>query len=236
MITAQNGIPVLLPSLDIEALAPLDEAARLIENADDLIFISVNAVNFALKAFNGKMPLSKQTRIAAIGSATASALNATGLAADIVPTSTFNSEALLSLPLYSEMNGRCVVIIKGQGGRDLLFRGLSERGAQVSEVAVYRRVVPQSDPQPVLDMLAQRQLDAATATSEEALANLLAILGDTGSKALQSLPLATISPRLQQCAAQWGFSRAVAANLPSDEAIVDTLNQLLNEETSGRSN
>ena len=70
-----------------------------------------------------------------------------------------------------QINGRLVAIVKGEGGRDLLARGLRRRGAEVIEANVYRRQAPQWTDAMLDDV--RESIDVVTATSAEALDNLL---------------------------------------------------------------
>ena len=57
------------------------------------------------------------------------------------------SESLLDLPGFADLAGRGVLLVKGSGGRELLREALAARGAEVLDVAVYRReaVAPTAD-------------------------------------------------------------------------------------------
>lgn len=83
-----------------------------------------------------------QSRIAAIGPATAKALGEAGIRVNIIPANGFTSEALLET-LSSEMthgtSGRAFAfIISAPGGRQKLFEGLNERHWRARLVLAYR--------------------------------------------------------------------------------------------------
>src|SRR5512134_3033361 len=85
-----GGTPILLPALEIEAVAlDADARARLASDRFDwVIFTSANAVEFALRA----LAPPRVARVAAIGPATASALEARGIGVHAVPRTTTDSE------------------------------------------------------------------------------------------------------------------------------------------------
>ena len=85
---------------------------------------------------------SATTRVAAIGKATAAALAADSLPADIVPEAGFNSEALLAHPDLTLASGARVLIVRGAGGRELLQETFAARGLVVETREVYQRVRP----------------------------------------------------------------------------------------------
>lgn len=225
LLAGQGMVAVLFPTLAIAGLADLKPVVRAFENMDNyqwLIFISANAVNFALQANGGKIPHSNRVHFAAVGQATAHSLKVAGLPVDVVPEQGFNSEALLAMPQMQDLSGQQVLIVRGVGGREELANTLRSRGAQVDYLEVYQRVVPTIDKAPIIELLMQNKLDVVTVTSAEALQNLLTMLGES-HKLLFNLPLIVVSERIKIIAAEMGFKRIVVAEGPSDAAILDTV-------------
>ncbi|MFI3119809.1 MAG: uroporphyrinogen-III synthase, partial [Methylococcaceae bacterium] len=97
------------------------------------------------------------------------------------------------------------------------------RGAEVSYLEVYKRVIPRIDSSPVVELLAQRQLDVITVTSAEALQNLSLMLGKNNNKLLLSVPLVVVSDRIRQQAFDMGFNRITVTDSPIDTAILETV-------------
>ena len=104
-----------------------------------LVFVSTNAVQYAFPLLPDQLPL--DIGVAAIGQATANALDAVGLPATLVPER-MDSEGLLALPELADLRGRHVIVLRGNGGRELLADTLVERGATLQQVEVYRRRLP----------------------------------------------------------------------------------------------
>jgi len=92
-IEGRGGSAIAFPAVEIEPVA-VQAAAVAAADYDLVVFVSVNAVEHGAQ----QVIKSARTRIAAIGRATAAALAAAELAADIVPEAGFNSEALLAHP------------------------------------------------------------------------------------------------------------------------------------------
>jgi uroporphyrinogen-III synthase len=246
LIEQQGGIAVRFPSLEI---VPKDDAGRIkstLANLDKfqwVIFISANAVNFALKANSGKIariiplcpPFSKggdkyppfekggQGGFAAVGQATAQAMKMAGLPVDLVPEQGYNSEALLAMPLLQQVEGQKFLIVRGEGGREQLATTLRSRGAEVDYLEVYKRVIPKIDSLPVAELLEQQRLDVITVTSAEALQNLGLMLGEKNKKLLSIIPLVVVSDRIRCIAADMGFNRIAVTDSPIDAAILDTV-------------
>lgn len=223
LIVEQGGEAIRFPTLEIMALAETDSLINEIANLGGiqwLVFVSANAVNFALKANGGKISRLNPMGIAAVGQATALALKSAGLPVDLMPAQNYSSEALLAMPQWRQVNGQRFLIVRGEGGREELATTLRNRGAEVIYWDVYKRVIPNIDSSEVLGLLRRRKLNAVTVTSGEALQNLLIMLDQHYHHLLFSVPLTVISDRVGQMAVDMGFKQiAVSAN-PSDAAIL----------------
>ena len=228
LITEYGGIAVRFPTLaivDCDDLLAIQKTLSNLEAFDGLIFISANAVNFALKANGGKIGQLKTRQIAAIGKATANALAMAGLCVDLLPENNYNSEALLALPEMQQIQGQQLLIVRGVDGREELANTLRDRGADVHYLNVYKRIIPSINNADIIASLEQNKLDVITATSGETLHNLLIMLGVAHHQQLFTLPLVVVSDRIKQIAVELGFKRIAVANSPSDEAILATINQ-----------
>jgi len=219
LIEAAGGRAIRFPTVEIR---PASESEwlrwRLAEPWDLLVFVSRNAVEHAQPLFPGAQ-LPPEPRLAAVGRATAEALTAAGRPADLVPRGRFDSEALLALPELSDVRGRRVLILRGDGGRALLGETLAARGAEVVYAEVYRRVLPRL---PVAGLLERwrEEIAVATATSDEVLQNLLKLIGAAGQARLLATPLVVVSERTKVLAQDLGFARVGVAERADDEAIL----------------
>jgi len=239
LIRQQGGDAVRFPTLEIEALPVNDGINRKLAILHDyhwLIFVSVNAVDYAVKANNGKIDPFRFSHIAAVGKATVKALQNIGLTVDLLPNQGFNSEALLEMPVLQNMQGLRCLIVRGQGGREKLAETLRYRGARVEYLESYKRVTPEADNSVVTGLLKQNHLAAVTITSCEALENLLRMLDEQSAALVLFVPLVVISHRIRQKAEQFGFKRIAVTENPADTAILKTLTTVINGENSGRSN
>jgi uroporphyrinogen-III synthase len=220
-IDACGGRPLVVPAMEI--LPPSDPAparALLGRKWDIAIYISANAAQFAAAlAVDGTLPPARHT--AAVGRATARILDQLGICPDLVPVR-FDSEGLLALPELNRVAGADILIVRGEGGRPLLGDTLGERGARVHYAEVYRRALPQWDPQPLLARW-ERDVQAVTATSPEVVDNLLTVLGALGRQRLCDTPLVVISERMAQTARALGVQRVERAAGADDESLVQAL-------------
>lgn len=227
LIEECDGVAVRFPTL---AIVPLDDSCTIqntlahLDRYQWLVFISANAVTMHSYYSDGvKIDKFKSVRIAAIGKATAQALALAGLSVDLVPESGYNSEALLAMSQMQQMNGQSCLIVRGKGGREELATTLRSRGATVEYLDVYKRIIPDLDSSQVSLLLAQDKLDVITATSGDALQNLLIMLEEKNHQQLFEVPLVVISNRIRQIAADMGFKRIAVTNSPSDAAILETV-------------
>lgn len=210
LIEAAGGRPILFPAIDIEELS--ERALPPLESFDLAVFVSPTAVECGLKKA-GSWP--KDLPVAAVGKGTRRALEGQGIKDVVAPDAAADSEALLELPAMHDVAGKNIVIIRGEGGRDLLGEKLTERGARVEYAECYRRLPPRTDPAPLLAAWDRAEVDALTATSAEALDHLSAVLGSR----MLGTPLFVTHERIAERAKQAGVREVVLAG-PGDEEMM----------------
>ncbi len=177
LFEAEGALVTRFPALDIRPLpaARAGEAPRgAAADFDLIIFSSANAVRFGAALLEERRDLP----LAAIGPATARALNQAGYRVAVRPAAGFDSESLLSHPQLRSVAGRRVLLVKGQGGRDLLEQELTRRGASVTLAEVYRRECPApgaGELRALESLFERRDIQVITATSAEIGRNLLAL-------------------------------------------------------------
>lgn len=76
-----------------------------------------------------------------------------------------DSEHFLDLPILQDVSQKRVAILRGNGGRELIYQTLSQRGAQVSCREVYRRVELPFSSQEAFPRWQQAQIDTLVITS-----------------------------------------------------------------------
>jgi uroporphyrinogen-III synthase len=168
-----------LPAVEIKALGDRRAlAAQLgsLENFDVIIFTSANAVRFGASFLDQKRDLT----LAALGPATARALNQAGYRVAIQPRDSIDTEGLLLHPRLEHVSGHRVLMIKGGDGRQLLQQELIKRGATVVCADVYERT-PAIPSAAALAAVHERftagDMHVITATSVEVGRNLLMMAG-----------------------------------------------------------
>jgi len=230
LVEQQGWHAIRFPTLQIVAIDKLIIKQQLssLKQYDWLIFISANAVNFALSANNGKIDRFLNCSIAAVGKATEKALKAVGLSVHLMPETQFNTEGLLATPEMNNISSKYCLIIRGKGGRETLANILRGRGAQVDYMEVYTREKPVDYDKTVIRLLQSRKLTAITMSSGEALKNLLAMIDLKWHENLFLVPIIVISKRLKDIAEKSGFKHIVLARSPDDTAITESLGLSIN--------
>ena len=226
LIEAEGGAAVRYPAIVIRPRpdrAAVRAAVGPPDRYDLAVFVSANAARFGADLLGEGRDL----RVAAIGLATAAALTAAGHRVSLMPEEGADSEALLALPQLADLRGQRVLIVRGTGGRELLFAAMTERGAQVQYAEVYTReaAYPSLEKKAELEALwRQGGVKAYTATSVEVLKALVGILTPGCRELLHSTALVTGSQRVAEAAARLGLgSPIVIADSPEDTALVGAL-------------
>jgi len=209
-ISAEGGEPILYPALEI--LEPADPAAARallarVAEFDLVVFVSPTAVRRA-GALRGA-PWPAGLRAAAVGEGTRRALEAAGLRGILAPAGGADSEALLALAELQRVDGARMLIVRGEGGRELLGQTLAARGARVEHAECYRRARPTAPPP-------AGTLDGACVNSSEALENLVALLG--GAR-LRGVPIFVPHERVARRARELALDAPVLAG-PGDAQMV----------------
>jgi uroporphyrinogen-III synthase len=141
---------------------------------------------------------------------------------------TANSEGLLALPELQDVTGKCVLLVKGEGGRDLLRATLAARGAVVRALEVYRRVParPTAEAQSAF-RAALRSPDArpvVAVTSAEVLEALLRLTGAEDAARLRAATLLAPGARVAAVAAAAGWTGPIVqAATAEDDAMLRAL-------------
>jgi uroporphyrinogen-III synthase len=181
LLETEGASTLRLPAIEIKAVGNRRETmAQLgaLDAFDVVIFTSTNAVRFGASLLDQQRGLT----LAAIGPATARALNLAGYRVAVQPRESFDSEGLLEHPRLEHSAGRRILIVKGVGGRPFLEQELAQRGAQVVAAEVYERVPANPSPEllaAVLDAFTLGAVQVITATSLDIAASLLVIAGST---------------------------------------------------------
>jgi uroporphyrinogen-III synthase len=226
-LVARGVDAVAVPLIEIGPPAEpraVSEAWAGLSDRDLVVFVSVNAVErfFAARPADASWP--GGLHAAAPGPGTGASLQKEGVpAAEIVAPAAdaaqLDSESLWQALRETDWNGRSVLVVRGDGGRDWLIDRFVEAGATVEAVAAYRRLPPWLSSEERRRVAAAFAAPAAHAwlfSSSEAIGHLAALDGfaiGPGSRALAT------HPRIAARARQAGFTEVFEVR-PDLDAVV----------------
>jgi uroporphyrinogen-III synthase len=220
-----GGKTVLLPTItiaDMEDQQLIEQVVYELSKFDIAIFVSPNAVEKTVPFIQEVWP--ETTQLVAVGSGTANALQKFDLPISIYPQKNFNSEGLLALPVFQSVLQKQIIVFKGEGGRELLANTLRERGAFVTEIPVYRRMMPE----PLQHF--PSDVDVIICTSNTGLHNLYQMVQYPDRVLLLSKQLLVVSERIATEALQLGFVKNPwVADNATDAAIIAKLIRVTGE-------
>jgi uroporphyrinogen-III synthase len=226
LLEAQGASVERFAAIEIEPIEERREWALRLGDIDQfglIIFTSANAVRYGAALLEQRRDLP----LAAIGPATARALNQAGYRVSVQSTEGADSESLLRHPELNAVAGERVLLVKGRQGRELLEQELARRGALLAVAEVYRRECPRPS---VAEMsalearFAAHEIDAVTATSVEIAANLLALATPRLRRAFDAVHWVVPSARVAESLRAGGVKApSLLARSADDQDLVSAL-------------
>ena len=217
--------PVIRITPPADAYAALDHAIGELHSYHWVIFTSVNGV----KHFFARLAhAEKDTRalgyakVAAIGSATAEALRAYGIHADLVPQE-FRAEAVVD-GLKDILPPRARILLpRAQEARDVLPESLRTYGAMVDVVAAYETVPELDGGAELAARLTNGEIDFVTFTSSSTVKNLVQQLGNITP--LQQVKIACIGPVTADTARNFALEPDIVAETYTIDGLVNAIKE-----------
>ena len=230
LLRDEGAAPLVVPTIEIRPPSDPEPMARALESLkagryDWAVFTSANGVDCtwaALAASGADARAFGASRLAAIGPATARALESRGLRADIVAKE-FRGEGLVAEMLRSQIGRRQerVLLARAARARDLLPDSLRAAGCKVDAVSAYETHPP---PRATIDGLVRDleagHVDAVTFTSSSTVDHLCDLLGAPSIALLARVPrVACIGP----VTADTARARGLRVDVIADEYTVPGL-------------
>lgn len=159
-----------------------------------------------------------------VGAATAQILAEHGLQV-YYPEQGDDSEALLALPQFQQALAAVnpqVLILRGDGGRELLAERLRDQGVQVDYLPLYRRVLPDYPPAALVERVRAERLNALVVSSGQGFVHLRELAAEDWAE-LAQLPLFVPSPRVAEMARAAGAQFVVDCRGASAAALLAAL-------------
>ena len=213
LVNQAGGVAIAFPTIDIVPLVVSD--VRELNKQDMIIFVSRNAVTYFDNTL--KQRLASDVLNIAVGASTAKCMQEHGFNAVIQAPAPAGTESLLAMTELQNVEGKRVLIVRGQDGRELLADSLTERGAITRYLEVYQRAMP---------LVTQNNVEQAALadsiiiSSVNSLDNLCQLVGEI---TIKNKHLIVVSNRIKQYAIGQGFKHIDVADDASDSAVMQQL-------------
>ncbi|BAT53583.1 uroporphyrinogen-III synthase / uroporphyrinogen-III C-methyltransferase [Nostoc sp. NIES-3756] len=231
-LTAFGATVIEMPTLEIvppSSWDELDQAIANISNFDWLILTSTNGVDYFFERLNTQ---GKDTRalaglkIAVVGEKTSQSLKQRGLQPDFIPPNFVADSLVENFP--EALLGKKILFPRVEsGGREILVKELSTKGAEVIEVAAYQSCCPSSIPPAAEQALTNRTIDVITFASSKTVQFFYQlaenIFPNNIANALEEVCIASIGPQTSKtCHTLFG-----RVDLEAQEYTLDGLTQAI---------
>ena len=231
-LTELGACPVEVPTIEIRALedfSDLDSCLRALSQFDWIAFTSANAVRAVcdrLFEIGADIRSLHPVNIAAIGSATSTALMDRGVAADMVSETASSIGLASDLEVYG-IRGKAILLPRSDIATADLPDRLRSKGAVAREVNAYRTVIP-PDSKSVAREAIRNGVHAITFASSSSVENMIKFLdGDISS--LRSVAVACIGPSTAQTAGRYGLKVDIVAKETTSASLAEALVEYFSE-------
>jgi uroporphyrinogen III methyltransferase/synthase len=222
LLNAAGARCLEVPTIEIgppDDFTPLDQALTNLSYYNWLVFTSANGVAAFMNrlfAQGRDVRALGSAKIAAIGPATAQALGAWGLTADVVPAQ-FKAEVLLEALSPHVKPGDKVLLARAQIAREVLPQGLVRLGVEVDVAPVYKaRHVTEIPPEAEI-AFKEGKVDILTFTSSATVHNFANLVGKERFQTMaKTAVVAAIGPITAATLAEYGVTPQVQ---PQDYTI-----------------
>jgi uroporphyrinogen-III synthase len=222
-LQALGATAIAIPAIEIAPPASysvLDQALETLDTFDWLLFTSANAVDvFAARRNTALLP----RHIAAIGPATAKAIEALGLTVDLLPERYVAESFAEALIPYAA--GKRILLIRAEEARDVLPDSLTAAGTDLTIAPAYRNQMPETSIPAVRDLFSRsdKYPDAITLTSASTARSLIALLQAADLTLPGGIALASIGPITSSAIRELGYEPTLEADEATIPALVDAL-------------
>ncbi len=209
-------------------------AENIIDGAQNVaydwaIFTSANTVAFMmerLRYLNLDLRALGGIRLAAVGSATATALTTHNLVADLVPED-FRAEGLIEEFSRQDMTGQKILLPRAREARGILPKRLQEMGADVTIAPMYQNVPANPPIDQIREAFAKDSIDCITFTSGSTVRNFARLMSgeNDSSPGVGSAKIAAIGPVTARAAAKYGLNTDIMPAKSTIVALVESIKQ-----------
>lgn len=193
-----------------------------------IIFVSQPAFEFTDNALSNGWRT--DLHYIAVGKKTAAMAASAGLKNLQHPLFQQNSEGVLALLDHMELVDRQVMIVRGNGGRELLHRRLSDKRANVQYCEAYNRQAVDINITNLYDQWRNHEINCIVITSVEHFIQLEKLMADyTADWRVKSI-FVVFSQRIAEHISAAGCHQVVVCDEPSNAAVVSAISAISKSE------
>lgn len=222
-----GAVTIELPTIAIvppENTELLDQSIRMLSKYEWLIFTSVHGVEFFSKRmFSLGEPIDRlhEAKVAAVGPATATALERLGRKPDYVPEEFLSEHITKGL---GDVNGKRILFPRADIASAKLPELLRKDGATVEEVIAYRTVIPDDLSRDRIQSVLRQPVDVVTFTSPSTVRNLAQAAGPRNVESLlKGVKVACVGPVTAEAAKALGVHVDIVAPNHTIENLVEAI-------------
>ena len=224
-----GGNPIEIPTIKIEKVENNTELENEIKNIKEytyLVLTSKNGVDIFFDKLD-QMGLDcralANTKVCAIGSATAKAILQRGIKADIVPSKAIGES------LYDELKDIVtkddkILIPRAKNARDFLVNKLNEI-SNVTEVITYESVIDNSKKEEAIKVIEEGNLDYITFASSSTVKNFINLIGEENKSKLSNTKIISIGKITTKTILDNGLEVYKESEKASIESMVEAMSE-----------
>ncbi|TCP96836.1 uroporphyrinogen-III synthase [Cricetibacter osteomyelitidis] len=208
-------------------LNTLPNKINQLKAGDYVMAVSKNAVFYANKTLKDVgFHWRKDLHYFTVGKGTAATFSAATELPTHYPNRQENSEGLLALEkMQSEhVENKTVLILRGNGGRELYQQEMQQRGAKIEIIECYQRlaVIYENNSEQV-SLLQRSGINNILITNAESLTYLMDFVPESEHNWLKNCQLITISQRIADMAKMFGWQKIVISPKADNSSLVQTI-------------
>ncbi len=196
----EGAIVIEMPAIEIgppSSWEALDHAIAHLLSFDWLILTSTNGVDYFFERLETQKLDARAlagVKIAVVGEKTAASLRQQGIKPDFIPPDFVADSMVEHFP--EPLQGKRVLFPRVEtGGREVLVKELTAKGAEVVEVAAYQSRCPEAIAPAAKDTLQRGVVDVITFASSKTVQNFCQLLEANGGANLEQVCIASIGPQ-----------------------------------------
>jgi len=232
LLYARGADPIVVPTLEIAPPSDIGLVERAVLSLGAYDWVAFTSANGFERTWAALLRAGRDARafgtakIAAIGPATAAALERHGLKSDVMARE-FKGEGLAT-EMRAAMEGTLggkgrVLILRAESAREVLPDALRATGAIVDVVPVYATRAPAGLSETLRGLFERGFVDAAMFSSSSTVNHVCDALGEDATRLIAAVRVASIGPITSETAAKRGIRIDAEAATYTVPALVDAL-------------